>query len=99
MVKEFMVFLKEYQVIGLAIAVIVGGKVNELVKAIVDQLIMPLVGLVIPGGDWKTLTINIGETKFGMGILMGAALDFVIVAALVFVFVKHVLKETTVKKI
>lgn len=98
MLKEFIAFLKEYQVIGLAIAVIIGGKVNDLVKAVVDQLIMPIVGLVVPGGDWRALTINVGETKFGVGIILGASLDFVIIAAIVFMFAKHVLKETTVVK-
>ena len=91
--KDFLMFLKEYQVIGLAIAVIIGGKVNELVKAIVDQLIMPIVGLVVPGGDWRSLTMSIGETKFGVGIIMGASLDFLIIAVLIYLFAKHVLKE------
>ena len=43
---DFMAFLKEYGIIGLAIAVIIGGKAGELVKAIVDGLLMPIVGLV-----------------------------------------------------
>ena len=98
MIKEFIGFLKEYQVIGLAIAVIIGGKVNDMVKAVVDQLIMPLVGLLVPGGDWRALTVNMGETKFGIGIIMGSTLDFIIVAALVFMFAKHVLKEVSVTK-
>src|ERR1035437_6657245 len=98
MVKEFISFLKEYQVIGLAIAVIIGGKINELVKAVVDQLVMPIVGLVVPGGDWRALTVNIGQTKFGVGIIMGATLDFVIIAVIIFLFAKHVLKEEKVLK-
>lgn len=98
MIKEFIAFLKEYQVIGLAIAVIIGGKVNDLVKAVVDQLIMPIVGLVVPGGDWRALTINVGETKFGVGIILGASLDFMIIAAIVFAFAKYVLREEAVTK-
>jgi len=98
MLKEFVGFLKEYQVIGLAIAVIIGAKVNDLVKAVVDQLIMPVVGLVVPGGDWRALTINIANTKFGVGIILGAGLDFLIVAWLVFMFAKLVLKEEAVAK-
>ena len=98
MLKEFVVFLKEYQVMGLAIAVIIGAKVNDLVKSTVDQLIMPIVGLVVPGGDWKSLTINIADTKFGIGIVLGSLLDFIIVAAIVFMFAKYVLKEISVTK-
>lgn len=98
MVKEFVGFLKEYQVIGLAIAVVIGGKTNDLVKAVVDQLIMPIVGLLVPGGDWRQMVIEIGNTKFGVGIIMGATLDFVIVAWVVFMFAKFILREVSVAK-
>lgn len=98
MVQEFVKFLKEYQVIGLAIAVIIGGKVNDLVKAVVDQLIMPFVGIVVPGGDWRTLSVEIAGSKFGLGIFAGALLDFVIVAGVVFLIAKLILKEAQVSK-
>jgi len=98
MFGEFTKFLKEYGVIGLAIAVVIGGKVNELVKSIADNLIMPLVGMLIPGGEWRTLAFTIGETKFGIGAVMGSLLDFLIVALIVFLFAKHVLKEENVTK-
>lgn len=98
MLKEFVSFLKEYQVIGLAIAVIIGAKVNELVKTIVDQLIMPFVGLLVPGGDWRQLTLNVLQTKFGVGMVLGAVLDFIIVAAVVYFFAKYLLKQEKVEK-
>ena len=98
MVKEFVQFLKEYQVIGLAIAVIIGGKVGDLVKALVDQLIMPFVGILVPGGDWRAMTFEIAGAKFGIGIFAGAFLDFIIVAAVVFVIAKAILKEAKVAK-
>lgn len=99
MVKEFVAFLKEYQVIGLAIAVIIAGKAGELVKALVDQLIMPFIGLMVPGGDWRSMVFTISDTKFGVGVILGAAVDFTIVAFFIFMFVKHVMKEEKVKKI
>jgi large conductance mechanosensitive channel len=98
MIQEFVKFLKEYQVIGLAIAVIIGGKVSELVKALVDQIIMPFVGIFVPGGDWRTMVFTIGGAKFGIGIFAGAVLDFVIVAAVVFAIAKHFLREEQVVK-
>ena len=98
MIQEFIKFLKEYSVIGLAIAVIIGGKVNDLVKAVVDQLIMPIVGLLVPGGDWRNLVIEVANTKFGIGIILGALLDFVIVAAVVFAIAKYILREQAVGK-
>ena len=98
MIKEFVSFLKEYQVIGLAIAVIIGGKVNALVGALVDQLIMPFVGILVPGGDWRAMTFEIGGAKFGIGIFLGATLDFIIVAFVIFNIAKFIFKEAKVAK-
>lgn len=98
MVKEFVAFLKEYQVIGLAIAVIIGGKVNALVGALVDQLIMPFVGILVPGGDWRAMVFEIAGAKFGIGLFLGAVLDFVIVAFVIFNIAKYIFKEAKVAK-
>jgi len=92
--SEFMKFLKEYSVIGLAIGVIIGGKAGELVKAIVDGLLMPIVGLVLPSGDWQKLTIG----PFQIGLVLAALINFTIVAYLVFWFSKKVLREEQVAK-
>jgi large conductance mechanosensitive channel len=96
--SEFVKFLKHYGVIGLAIAVIIGGKANELVKAIVDNLMMPIVAIAIPGGDWRTLGFTVGNAHFGVGAVLGALIDFLIVAFLVFLFAKKVLGEEEVTK-
>jgi large conductance mechanosensitive channel len=98
MLNEFVKFLKEYQVIGLAIAVIIGGKVNALVGALVDQLIMPFVGILVPGGDWRQMVFEIAGAKFGIGLFLGAALDFVIVAFVIFSIAKYILREAVVSK-
>lgn len=98
MAKEFMTFLKNYGVIGLAIAVIIGGKANAMVDAVVKELLMPFVGLLLPSGDWRTLAVTVGETKFGVGPVLAALIDFFIVAMVVFVFAKKVLKEEVVGK-
>lgn len=98
MVKEFVGFLKQYGVIGLAIAVIIGGKFNELLKAFVDGLLMPIVGALTPSGDWRQLILELGPVKIQVGLMLGSFVDFVIVAGLVFVIAKKVLKEETVQK-
>ena len=92
--SEFMKFLKEYSVIGLAIGVIIGSKAGELVKAIVDGLLMPIVGLVLPSGDWQKWALG----PFQIGPVLAALINFVIVAFLIFLFAKHVLKEEQVTK-
>ena len=98
MMKEFVVFLKQYGVIGLAIAIIIGGKLNELVKASVDGILMPVVTAFIPGGDWRTAVVNVGPVKFVFGPVLGALIDFIIVAFLVFWLSKKILKEEIVAK-
>lgn len=98
MVKEFVGFLKQYGVIGLAIAVIIGGKFNELLKAFVDGLLMPIVGALTPSGDWRQLILELGPVKIQVGLMLGSLVDFVIVAGLVFLIAKKVLKEETVQK-
>ena len=98
MMQEFIAFLKQYGVIGLAIAVIIGGKLNAVVSALVEGIVMPFVTFFIPGGSWRTATLDVGPFHFLLGPFFGAAIDFLIVAWLVFHFSKHVLKEQTVAK-
>lgn len=98
MVKEFVSFLKQYGVIGLAIAVIIGGKFNELLKSVVDGLLMPVVGALTPSGDWRQLVLAVGPVDIQLGLILGSIVDFVIVAGLVFLIAKKVLREEEVAK-
>ena len=98
MIKEFTAFLKQYGVIGLAIAVIIGGKLNDLIKAVVDGLLMPFVGMLTPSGDWRQASFTMNNAKFLYGPIIGSMIDFIIVAIIVFLVAKHVLKETEVAK-
>lgn len=95
---EFLAFLKQYGVIGLAIAVVIGGKANALVTALVDGVIMPVVTFFLPGGAWRTATIDVGPVRLLLGPVFGAGVDFLIVAWLVYWFSKKVLREETVTK-
>ncbi len=91
---EFKAFLKEYGVIGLALGVIIGGKAGELVTSIVEGLLMPVIGLVLPSGGWQKWAI--GDFKFGP--VLAALINFIIVAYFVFFVAKKLLKEETVTK-
>jgi len=99
MLREFMDFLKEYGVIGLAIAVIIGGKANALVTAIVEGILMPIVSFFVPSGAWRTATLDVGPVHFLLGPVFGAAVDFLIVAWLVFWFAKKVMRAEKVHKL
>ena len=98
MLKEFMEFLKQYGVIGLAIAVIIGGKLNALISATVDGILMPFVTFFVPGGDWRTAVLDIGPFHFLLGPFFGALIDFLIVAWIIFYFAKKVLRHEKVAK-
>ena len=98
-VAEFMEFLLKYQVIGLAVAVIIGAAATKRVTATVNDIIMPIIGAIIPGGSWRTAVINAGPIAFLVGDFVGAVIDFVIIALVVFLVVKYMMKGDTSKKI
>src|SRR2546421_11079947 len=80
LLKDFRDFLLKQNVVALAIAVVVGTALNTLVKAVVDDFIMPLVAYVGPSGTaWKTATWDVGPFKFGVGDFLAALLNFIIV--------------------
>lgn len=89
---EFLDFLKNYKVIELAIGVVIGNAVKDLVSSIAQDLIMPIVGIFTPSGSWKNIAINILGSDFKIGNFISASLDFVIVAVVVFIVVKKLLK-------
>jgi len=97
-ISEFKDFLKEYKVIGLAVALIIGLAATSLVKSIVDNLVMPIITPFIPGGAWQTATFSIGPIVIGWGALLGAIINFVIIAFVVFLIAKYALKEEKVTK-
>ncbi len=98
MVAEFMDFLMKYQVIGLAVAFIIGAAATKMVTAAVTDIIMPVIAVLIPGGDWRTQVLQIGPVKFLLGDFVGAVIDFVIIAFVVFLIVKFMMKEDATKK-
>lgn len=91
--QEFNDFLTKYGVIGLAVAFVMGAAVTKLVSALVADLIMPIIGAVIPGGDWKAATLSIGNIKFLIGDFASALIDFIIIAFVIFLIVKSIVKE------
>jgi len=98
MVSEFKDFLKEYKVIGLAVALIIGLASTAFVKSLVDNIIMPIITPFIPGGAWETATFSIGPIVIGWGAFLSALINFLIIAWVVFVIAKKILKEEKVNK-
>ena len=77
--KDFKDFLLKQNVVALAIAVVVGTALNTLVKAIVDDFIMPIIVAIGPGGDWQKATWSVGSVKFGVGDFAAAVINFAII--------------------
>lgn len=98
-IAEFQKFLEEYGVLGMAIAFVMGLAVKDLVSATVDDLIMPVVEVFLPEGSWETAILNLAGIEFKIGHFAAAAIDFVLIALLIFVFVRHGLKKEEVGKI
>ena len=89
---EFMAFLSKYGVIGLAIAVIIGGAAGSLVSALVSDILMPIITFFIPGGAWREATLAIGPVILSIGHFIGVLIDFLVIALVVFLIMKQIEK-------
>lgn len=99
MLRDFVAFLKAYGVIGLAIAVIIGGKLNEFVTSIVNDLFMPVIFQPALQAAQVDDIRKLSYHGILYGKVLGSFIDFVIVAFLVFLLAKIVLKdESLIKK-
>ena len=90
--EEFIDFLNKYGVVGLAIAFIIGGAAGALISALVNDLLMPIIGVLIPGGEWRTTVFLVGPIKFLLGDFAGAMINFIIIALVVFLLSKQLSK-------
>ena len=97
-IKEFKEFLKEYKVTGLAIAFIMGAAATALVTSLVNNIIMPVITPFVPAGAWQKATFNLGSVVIGWGAFLAALINFIILAFVVFIIAKMVLKEEKVTK-
>ncbi|MEK6932761.1 MAG: MscL family protein [Nanoarchaeota archaeon] len=98
LLTEFKEFLNEYKVVGLAIAFITGVAATSLIQSLVNNIIMPMITPFIPNGAWQTATFSLGPIVIGWGAFLGALINFIIVALVVFIIAKKILKEEKVVK-
>lgn len=94
MLKEFKTFIARGNVLDLAVGVVVGGAFGKIVTSLVDDIIMPLVGLLMGGLDFSSLSIKVGKAKIMYGSFIQNVVDFLIVAFCIFLMVKAVNKLT-----
>jgi len=88
MLKEFREFIQRGSVIDLAVGVIIGGAFGAIVTSLVNDILMPLVGIVLGGLDFTTLSIQVGEATVLYGNFIQAIVNFIIIAFVIFLIVR-----------
>jgi len=94
--EEFIDFINKYGVIGLAIGFIIGSASKDLVNALVADILMPIILFFVPGGTWREATVTVGPVVLALGHFVGASLDFLIIALIVFILMRQI-KKTNIK--
>lgn len=103
MLNQFKVFLTKSNALALAIGVIIGAATGKVVSAVVDDLLMPMIGIIMPAGDWRSAQVVLSQSKDAAGQItinavkyghfLGAMVDFVIIAFVVFLITKLLLPK------
>ena len=98
MLKEFKKFIARGNVLDLAVGVIVGGAFSSIVTSLVNNIFTPIIGLIVGGVDFSSLSITFRDTKIMYGAFIQSVIDFLIVAFCLYIVVKAVNKVTHKKE-
>jgi large conductance mechanosensitive channel len=88
--KEFREFAMKGNVIDLAVGVIIGAAFGKIVSSMVDNILMPIIGVLLQGINFASLSIMIGDANIKYGLFIGTILDFIIIALVLFMVIKFV---------
>ena len=88
MLKEFREFAIRGNVMDLAVAVIIGGAFGKIITSLVNDVLMPLIGLVIGGVNFSELSVTVGAAVIKWGAFVQSIIDFIIVAFVIFMLVR-----------
>ena len=97
-IEEFKKFIARGNVIDLAVGVIIGGAFSSIVTSLVDNILTPILGLVLGGVDFSSLSITFRDTKIEYGAFIQSIIDFLIIAICIFTIVKIINKIMHIKK-
>lgn len=91
--KEFKTFAMKGNIIDLAVAVVIGGAFGKIVTSLVDNIIMPLVGIILGGVDLtKSFVFGLGEEQIEFGVFLQSIIDFLIIAFSIFMALRLISK-------
>ena len=88
MLKEFREFAMRGNVLDLAVAVIIGGAFGKIIASLVNDVLMPLIGLVMGGVNFSELAVTVGEASIKYGAFIQSIIDFIIVAFVIFMIIR-----------
>lgn len=88
LIQEFKKFIMRGNVVDLAVGVVMGNAFSKIVTSLVNDIMMPIIGVIIGGHDFKNLSITIGKAKIMYGSFIQNIIDFLIIAASIFAFIK-----------
>ena len=91
-IDEFKAFAMKGNVVDLAVAVVIGAAFGKIVSALVDSIIMPLVGVLLGGKDFSGMSVMVGDATVAYGAFIQSVVDFIIIALAIFVVVKGINK-------
>ncbi len=97
MFKEFKDFAMNGSVLDLAVGVVIGGAFGKIVDSLVNDIIMPIVGILTGGVNFSSLSYKVGDAELKYGNFIQAAFTFIIIAFVLFMVVKAANKGRAVK--
>lgn len=92
MIKEFKEFISKGNVIDLAVGVVIGGAFGAIVTSLVEDIIMPLIGLILGGLNFAGLSIKVGEAEIMYGNFIQVVVNFLIISFCIFMVIKAINK-------
>jgi large conductance mechanosensitive channel len=90
MIKEFKEFIMRGNVIDLAVAVIIGAAFTAIVNSLVNDIIMPIIGVLLGGVDFTSLAVTVGEATITYGNFIQAIINFLLVALVLFLLIRAI---------
>ena len=90
--KEFKKFISKGNIVDLAVAVIIGGAFGKIVSSLVNDILMPIIGVILGGLDFSSLTINFGDARINYGMFIQNIVDFLIISICIFIMIKLIEK-------
>ncbi|WP_454206089.1 large conductance mechanosensitive channel protein MscL [Peptoniphilus sp. Marseille-Q6390] len=91
---EFREFIAKGNVMDMAVGVIIGGAFGKIVSSLVENILMPLIGILLGGVSFENLAVTVGTAEVKYGIFLQSVFDFLIIAFVIFVMIKQIAKVT-----